>query len=268
MIVKESINFERGIDPKRSMGIGTYVPGRLFKYKDNFGSRPEFPNVYMYVEPFEKNYTSYFYIGRFINPQHSLFGAEFSFSEKMDSDHSWNLQPKKYDKFEPLSDKEEEKMKRVFSDPESEVYLHRIEKAAKIKPILRESVNFQRGLSDREIKDVLVGWREGQLLMNPHTNIVYVFLKEWNGQPFAENDTEIFSIGHLRNIGGASKTYFQKYKKITDADWVRTTFKPKKNLRSLTSEELHLVKYSLTSEYINKLEAKLESNFGIKVFIP
>jgi hypothetical protein len=131
--------------------------------------------------------------------------------------------------------------------------------------IVRESINFQRGLSDREIKDLLIGWKEGQLLINPYTNIVYVFLRQWEG----ENDIELFSVGHIRNktkhtFNPQQKVVFQKYRKEIEADWARTNFKPKKNLKTLTNEEWELVKPSLTPEYINKLE----SNFGIKVIIP
>jgi hypothetical protein len=123
--------------------------------------------------------------------------------------------------------------------------------------IVKESIGFQRGMSDREIRDTLIGWREGQFIINPHTNIVYVYLQTWGG----ENDIEIFSIGHIRTAKG--KTFLQKYKKVSDADWARTSFKSKKNLRPLTKEEWYLVKPFITSEYINKLE----SNFGIKVII-
>jgi len=131
--------------------------------------------------------------------------------------------------------------------------------------IVRESIGFQRGLSDREIKDVLIGWHEGQLLINPHTNIVYVYLAEWDG----EHNIELFSLGHIRNriknsFNPQKRIVFQKYKKITDADWARTNFKPKRNLRTLTNEERALVKPSLDPEYINKVK----ENFGIKVIIP
>ena len=93
MVVRENINFERGIDPKKSMGIGIYLPGSLFKYKDNFGSRQNYPNVYILVNSQDKKFRTYFYIGRFIEPKNSLFGLNFSFSGKMDSENSWNVQP-------------------------------------------------------------------------------------------------------------------------------------------------------------------------------
>lgn len=131
--------------------------------------------------------------------------------------------------------------------------------------IVRESIGFQRGMSDREIRDVLIGWREGQFLINPYTNIVYVFCvknRKWHD----EEDIEIFSIGHLRTKkteSFAGKEFFQLYKK-QDSDWKRTNFKSKDKLRPLKEDEWGIIKRSLSLEYINKIESKL----GIKVIIP
>ena len=44
--------------------------------------------------------------------------------------------------------------------------------------IVRESINFQRGMSDREIRNTLAGWTEDQFLMNPFTAIIYIFLRD------------------------------------------------------------------------------------------
>lgn len=267
MIVRESINFERGLDPKKTMGLGVYVPGRLFKYKDNFGSRQNYPNVYILVESEDKKFRTYFYIGRFIEARHSLFGQEFSFSGKLESENSWNVTPIKYDKFEPLSPDEQKRINKILSDPENESMVSRIARITNVRPILKESVNFQRGLSDREIKDVIVGWREGQLVINPYTNIVYVYLKEWVG----ERNIEIFSVGHIRHLKHPSlknpkgKGIFQVYRKNNE-EWARTNFKAKDKLRSLTKEEIEIVKSSLSSEYINKLDSELKK-FEVKGLI-
>ena len=79
-----------------------------------------------------------------------------------------------------------------------------------------------------------------------------------------EENAEIFSLGHLRNIGNFPKTYLKKYKKVTDSEWARTNLKPTRNLRTLTDEEYRLVKPSLYQEYINKVK----ENFGIDIIIP
>lgn len=129
--------------------------------------------------------------------------------------------------------------------------------------IVRESIGFQRGMSDREIRDVLIGWKKSQFLINPYTNIVYIFMGEWQEEDYAE----LFSIGHLRTKKTeshfAGKEFFQLYRK-SDADWKRTNFKSKDKLRPLKEDELGIVKRSLSLEYINKIESKL----GIKVIIP
>jgi hypothetical protein len=132
--------------------------------------------------------------------------------------------------------------------------------------IVRESIGFQRGMSDRGIRDVLIGFREGQFLINPYTNIVYVHCVK-NRKWYDQDDVEIFSIGHLRTKKTespfAGKEFFQMYRK-NDSDWRRTNFKSKDKLRSLENEEWRILKPSLTPEYINKLESEL----GIKVIMP
>jgi hypothetical protein len=131
--------------------------------------------------------------------------------------------------------------------------------------IVRESIEFKRGLSDNEIKDVLVGWRQGQFLINPYTNIVYVFIKEWPG----ENNMEIFSVGHLRTVKSPKnplgKQFFHIYRK-DKLDFDKTNFKPRRNLRSLTNEEWKIIKPSLSPEYINKLDSELKK-FKVKVLV-
>jgi hypothetical protein len=213
----------------------------------------------MFVEIHERKWRSYFYIGRFIDPKLSLFGLDFVFSEKIESDNSWNLQPIEGDSFVPVSLEEEKKLQKVFSDPDNEMYFTRIEKATKKIPILKEGLGFQRGKSEKEIKDLLGEWKPGKLVINPYTNIVYVFIKEWVGK----NDMEVFSLGHLRNIGSAKKVFFQKYKKVLTLDWGRTNFKSKNNLRTLNDEELRFVKPSIDLEYINKVK----ENFGVNVIL-
>jgi len=148
MIVQESINFERGIDPKRALEVGTYIPGRLFKMKDSY--RPKYPNIYILVDTNTKDskkYRTYFYIGRFVDSKNSLFGQGFSFSGNADS---WNVQSIESDRFEPVSLDEERKLNAIFSDPENESTMYKIHQITNIKPILRESVSFQRGGEEKK----------------------------------------------------------------------------------------------------------------------
>ena len=255
--LNESINFERGINPKVAMGLGVYSPGRLFKYEDSHAVRPEFPSVFAYIER-DKTYNYYFYIGRFINPKESLTGTNFTFGGSPQSDNRYNLQKIKDDHMVLLSEKEKKELRKVFSDENNQDIVDSLQRKMKAK-ILLESLSFQRGKSEREIKDLLGEWRPGKLVINPHTNIIYVFL----GMRDEEN-AEIFSLGHLRNIGNFPKTYLKKYKKATDSEWARTNLKPTRNLRTLTDEEYRLVKPSLYQEYINKVK----ENFGIDIIIP
>jgi hypothetical protein len=210
MIVRENINFERGEDPKKTMGLGVYVPGRLFKYKDNFGSRQNYPNVYILVESQDKKFRTYFYIGRFIEPQHSLFGQEFSFSGKLESENSWNVSPIKYDKFEPISPDEQRRLNKIFSDPENESMISKIARITNVRPILRESIDFQRGGEETDIKNKLFGFRPGQIIKrqlpnDPNNKELFVFISRETSKgptkyPF------ILKIGVLRPAQAVKNT--------------------------------------------------------------
>ncbi len=206
MIVRESINFERGIDPKKALSLGTYLPGRLFKYKDNFGSRQNYPNVYILVESQDKKFRTYFYIGRFIEPQHSLFGQGFSFSGKFESENSWNVSPIKYDKFEPLSQDEQKRINKVLSDPENANMLYKIEQITNVRPILGESANFQRGGAEADIKNKIFGFRPGQIIKrqlpnDPNKIELFIFLRWEDGRGSAIN-IQGYEIGYIRPIIG------------------------------------------------------------------
>lgn len=121
--------------------------------------------------------------------------------------------------------------------------------------IVKESLEFKRGLSDREIRDNLFGWKLGQLIICPHTDIVYVFLGKVEG--FTHN-IRCFGLGYIRRKrtrkNPEGRVSFNQYpeKKFY------TIYKMDKNLRSLTQEEIDLIKPSLTSEYINKLSDRLK----------
>jgi hypothetical protein len=84
--------------------------------------------------------------------------------------------------------------------------------------LIRESLNFERGLSDREIKTKLVGFRKGQILISAISFSIYIFIELTSkdsfpircltiGGPLNRNEEIIFysqfsvvgkSIGSLR----------------------------------------------------------------------
>jgi hypothetical protein len=106
-----------------------------------------------------------------------------------------------------LSEKEKKELRKVFSDENNQDIVDSLQRKMKAK-ILLESLSFQRGKSEREIKDLLGEWIPGKLVINPHTNIIYVFL----GMKDEEN-AEIFSLGHLRNIGISPKPISKNIRK-------------------------------------------------------
>jgi hypothetical protein len=195
--VNEILKFERGLDPKQSMGICIYTPGNLFKYGDRYSVRKEFPSIFCYIES-DKKYNYYFYIGRFINEKESFTGSNFTFGGSPGSDNRYNLQNKKDDHMTPITHEERIKLKKEFSSENAETILPSFEDKMKTK-ILLESINFERG---GEIKDKLFGFRPGQIIKrelpmgNINSSELFVFIEEKHdhGPGF---DMEAFQIGKI-----------------------------------------------------------------------
>jgi hypothetical protein len=133
--------------------------------------------------------------------------------------------------------------------------------------IVRESINFQRGMSDREIRDTLIGWGPGQFLINPHTDIVYIFIDDAD---YANTDVHLQSVGHIlrkKTQGNPTgKIYFTLYDRSKRPFNIASgeSYRPKNQVRPLANKEWGIIKPYLTPEYINKLE--LEVN--LKLLIP
>jgi hypothetical protein len=272
MIVRESINFERGIDPKKALGIGAYLPGYLFKCKDNFSSNISYPNVFILVDSQDKKFRTYFYIGRFINPQNSLFSQEFSFSGKMDSENSWNVQPIKDDKFEPLSRDEQKKLNRVFSDPENESMLLKMSRITDTRPILRENVGFQRGGTKTDIKNKIFGFRPGQIVKreipnDPNRTELFVFLGWEDGRGSAIN-MQGYEIGYMLPPVWFSSEYRKDLKKPARAILRPADYPVLTNdifLHPLDEEERKMVQKALNDPlnkvYLEKTKEIITSKF-------
>lgn len=277
MIVRENINFERGGDPKKSMGIGTYLPGRLFRSRVYNSSDISYPNVYILVDSQDKKYRTYFYIGRFINPENSLFGQEFNFSGKMDSENSWNVHLIKDDSFEPLSFEEQKKINRILSDPENESMILKLYVITDIRPIVTESINFQRGGTETDIKNKIFGFRPGQIIKrqipnDPNRIELFVFLN-WEDKRGSAINMQGYEIGYIRPIT-AVKTVRGEYEIKHPA---RAVLRPKDYpiltsdlfFHNLEEEERKLVQSVLedpaNKEYLDKTKEVITSEFTLFV---
>jgi hypothetical protein len=107
--------------------------------------------------------------------------------------------------------------------------------------------DFQRGLSSREIKDKLVGFRPGQLFtydkewakQKPYKE-VYMFIKKAKGEEYNyEDGTPIIAcyIGALSQRDGKLSQFLARHKKI-----LGTTSLWQEEKRGLTDEEMEKVK--------------------------
>jgi hypothetical protein len=277
MVVRENINFERGIDPKKALRIGIYAPGHLFKFKKDFCFNPDFPNVYILTNSKDKKFRTYFYIGRFLNPQNSIFGLDFSFSGKMDSDNSWNIQPIKDDKFEPISREEEKKLKQAFSDPDNESMFMLMLMITDVRPILQESIGFQRGGTETDIKNKIFGFRPGQIIKrslpnnNSNQNELFVFMK-WEDSRGSAINMQGYEIGYIKPIIAIKTSIGYEMKHPA-----RVVLRPRNYpiltsdvfLHNLDEEERKLVQSALEDpsnrEHLEKIEDIITSEF--KLFV-
>lgn len=279
MIVREDINFERGIDPKKALRIGTYLPGRLFKSKVyNISSNTFYPNVYILVNSRDKKYRTYFYIGRFINPQNSLFGQDFSFSGKMDSQNSWNIQPINDDKFESLSQEEQKRLTKTFSDPENDSMITKILQITNVRPILQESIGFQRGGTETDIKNKIFGFRPGQIIKrslpnnNSNQNELFVFMS-WEDSRGSAINMQGYEIGYIRpiiavkTVGGGYEIKHPARAVLRPRDYPVLTSDP--FFHNIEEKERKLVQSALedpsNKEYLEKIKEVITSEFTLFV---
>jgi hypothetical protein len=103
--------------------------------------------------------------------------------------------------------------------------------------IVRESINFQRGLSDKEIRDVLFGkYTKGQILGDdvnkPFHNACNVWLYMYLGEDRELNEFKVLYIGRIQVRGG--KAYINPYYLNHEG---KIESKEEEYLRKLTPEE-------------------------------
>jgi hypothetical protein len=120
--------------------------------------------------------------------------------------------------------------------------------------IVKESIGFERGLSDREIKTKLVGFRKGQILISKDANInIYVFI-EFMGNRLSF-PAKCYIIGE-----------FDKYKNdmilYTDFDPDWNTISKNPDFLSVPNDKISdiinkAIKDPKNQEYINKIKETL-----------
>ncbi|MDD5648972.1 MAG: hypothetical protein PHF86_00900 [Candidatus Nanoarchaeia archaeon] len=112
--------------------------------------------------------------------------------------------------------------------------------------LIKESLNFERGLSDREIKTKLVGFRKGQILISV-TFRIYIFIELLSQKLFP---IRCLSIG-----------LFNKNKGIVFDNQFSIVGKSIDSLRITNNEESHkiikVIKDPKNQEYINKIKETL-----------
>ena len=256
MIVRESINFERGQSPMKAMSIGKeayekFTLGRMIlalAMQDSIINN--ITNRF-----FKLSWDNIYWLGTDWllreNPQYENQIINLVERGKLIKKHShlrhYTGAKALYEFYETEVGKillVKDSFTEYFGTLSVAGYL-RIDQVPELREKIRESVSFQRGMSDREIRDTLVGWRTGQFLINPF--IGHLRIKKTQKNPMGKPGFEIYDRSKL------------PYKNYTGL-----TYRPKNQVRPLTNREREILRPYLTQEYINKLETELD----LKILVP
>lgn len=203
MIVRESINFERGQSPIKAMGIGRepYEKFTLSKMIMALAMQDSIINN-ITNRFFKISWDNIYWLGTDWllreNPQYENQIINLVENGKLIKKHShlrhYTGAKALYEFFETEAGKillVKDSFTEYFGTLAVAAYL-RIDQVPELREKIQESVNFQRGMSDREIRDTLVGWRPGQFLISDFTDIVYIFVEYSDS-----TDVELRSVGHI-----------------------------------------------------------------------
>ena len=131
--------------------------------------------------------------------------------------------------------------------------------------IVKESLEFHRTYSEAEIKEKLFGWRSGQILIY-NTERKHGVTKLFVYNETLESDDvlkpwniQCMEIGHM---GGNPK-----YAYIHVGFFPSLTIKREKDLRIPNLEEREVIKKALKKEYYKKEIKKIEEKLGVRIFV-
>jgi hypothetical protein len=141
--------------------------------------------------------------------------------------------------------------------------------------IVKESINFERGLSDREIKSKLVGFRKGQILASKikeedmeEGTMNYIWLyRLWiyigkSEDPYYRNakyDIESYPFGFISESGN-----LRHMNRMKDASYLMTR---DLSLRVLKDREAEIVKTYIEDPKNQGLIKDMEEYHNLKIFL-
>jgi hypothetical protein len=262
-LIRESINFQRGLsDEGIKISLFGFRVGQIIIQKASpGGSRRQLSSVFVIEHIVESELPSISLtimgLGYIYNFQYSEIGIYFEFTKGLSTTTG---DP---DDFRALTEHEIQMIKEAiknkpsdFEDKKKWFDIRTGEVGKKI--LLKESQNFERGLSTREIKDKLVGFRPGQLFTydlpysdkKPYRE-VYMFVKKINKEN--EDGTSIIAgyVGALSCRDGKVNQFLIRHKKILGLIplW-------QEEKRGLTEEEMEKVRKTFKEipEYFKKIK--------------
>jgi hypothetical protein len=163
-----------------------------------------------------------------------------------------------------LSKEEMEKVKKTFSELPD--YFEKIKEQTGITPSLKEGLEFKRASSEREIKEKLLGWRPGQILVKTESPkhrrmLAYAGIIE---NPFIQLQLENLTIRCLEigHVGGTPKIAYIHFG-FTE----NIMLKKKEELTIPNEEEILAIQKALKNQDYRKYVQKAEEKIGARLFV-
>jgi hypothetical protein len=263
-ILLESDTFRRGLSPReiKDRLVG-FRPGELFTYDKPWAKNKPYKEVYMFVKKAKDPDYNYeggtpiiaCYIGA-LNQRDGVLSQFLARNKKvLGTANLWQEEKRS------LTNEEIEKVKKTFSELPG--YLKKITDETGLVPSLNENMEFKRASSEREIKEKLLGWRPGQILVvdSPKHRRVLAFagITEKLFIPGDEWVIRCLEIGH---VGGTPKIAYIHFGFTEDI-----VLKKKNQLTIPNEEEIFAIQKALKNPDYRKYVQKAEEKIGARLFV-
>lgn len=244
-----------------------FRPGSIITSTEPWPANKPYKEVYMYIKKGEKfndqgNPIIVTYIGALSKRDGKLSQFLIRHKKMLGETVIWEENKRS------LTPEELQKVQKTFAEIPS--YRKKIYDETGIKPSLNESINFERGFSERSIKEKIFGWRSGQILSpndSPHRGplVGYTGLfayigpteDEWSGT----NDWVLrcLEVGHVS--GNPRLAY------IHPGFSTNIIIKRKGDLKIPDPEEIEAIQKALKNKYYQNTIERLEEKIGTKLFV-
>lgn len=260
-ILFETQSFKRGLSTSeiKDKLVG-FRPGELITHIERSPNKP-YQEVYMFIENSSEKFNDGIpiitsYIGALSRRDGKL--SQFLIRNKK----ILGTIPLWAEGKRGLTKEEMEKVRKTFS--EIPRFINKIQEETGITPALNESIEFKRGAgSEREIKEKLLGWRRGQILVKNDDRskrlLVFAGITE---KPLFPGDNLVIRCLEIGHVGGTPKYAYIHFGFTEDI-----MLKKKDELRLPNEEEIVAIQKALRDSDYQKYVHKAEEKIGARLFV-